>query len=352
MKRFLYSVVTDQISGGWVDLLKVFLRLLSFFYGAAVRIIYIFYNLGVGRSRLSAPVISVGNITAGGTGKTPLVEYLARILTEKNLRPVILTRGYMGRGIGRGSLESDEAQMLKKVLADVPVLAGADRLKNAREFAAVHPVDMFILDDGFQHWRLARDLDIVVLDAVNPWGNGFLLPRGVLREPLSALRRADVIVLTKTDLGKANVDRIKSRLQAIGCRALVVDAVHQPVDFVDLRCGESRPLSFVAGKEICSFCSIGDPRSFFQTLENLGARLSKDFAFTDHHQYQARDIQEIVSSCRSGRIAAVVTTQKDAVKLNPFRQLWDGDPAFLSLRITMKITQGEHDFVERISRLS
>lgn len=354
MRMFFRRVITDQINGGPVLILKAFLRLLSYGYAAGVQAIASMYRTGILRQhRLGRPVVSVGNITVGGVGKTPLVIAIAQMCKKYSLKPVILTRGYMG--MGHHPAQSDEAVMLREVLADVPVLAGADRIKNAEDFLKNNAVDVFILDDGFQHRRLARDMDIVAMDATNPWGNGCLLPRGILREPLTALRRADWLVLTKTDFNEANVGKIRHRLAALGCRQPVVQAVHRPVELVDLNSRARWKPDAIRGKGICCFSSLGSPETFAQTLVRLGAEIQKAFNFTDHHVYNKKDIQQILEYCRTNRIATVVTTHKDAVKLTGFGEEFSRavDIQFLFLKIEAVLLDGEgkNAFLKRMADL-
>lgn len=332
---------------------KAALYIASCGYGFGVRSVAVVYQFGLLKKyRCARPVISIGNLTMGGVGKTPLVVWVVRALKEKGLRPVVVTRGYMRRERGVGNRESDEAMMLKKILRDVPVLVGPDRVKNITHFLKRNHADVFVLDDGFQHWRLARDLDIVAVDSTNPWGNGSLIPRGILREPLSALSRADVIVLTKTDLGCANVEKIKARLSRLCTGQPVMEAVHSPVALQDLRLGEARPLSAVEGRDVGLFCSLGDPRSFMRTLENLGARVKRVMEFPDHHRYRLEDVRRINGCCLSEGIDILVTTEKDSVKLTSFLEFFDDTIALLSLKIEIKITRGEDEIFQRITHLS
>ncbi len=348
----MYSLATDQRGGLW-NAVKAVLRLMSWGYGIGLRFVLLLYRMGLLRKyKCGRPVISVGNITMGGVGKTPLVVWVVQALKEKGLRSAVVTRGYMGEGHRAKNRESDEARMLERLLRDVPVLVGPDRVRNIKDFLTQSDADVFVLDDGFQHWRLARDLDIVALDATNPWGNGALIPRGTLREPRTALSRADVIVLTKTDLGGDNVERIKARLRRMRVEKIVVEAVHSPVALTGLRFGESQPLSLVQGRDVCLFCSLGDPRSFERTLKNLGARVKRVFEFPDHHSYTADDIRTINAYCSSEGVKALVTTEKDSVKLTSFLGLFGDTITLLSLRIEIKITQGRDAFLQRITHLS
>ncbi len=364
MSNFPYRVVTDDVHGPLIGVLKLFLWLLSFVYLFAVTLMVSLYQRGILKQhRLPCRVISVGNITVGGTGKTPLVIKIAQIYKENKFKPVILTRGYMGRGIRGNNKQSDEAAMMREILPDVPVLSGADRIRNAEAFLKSNRADVFILDDGFQHWRLARDLDIVAIDATNPWGTGRLLPRGILREPLYALRRANLLVITRTDSGDGRVDAIRERLTAIGCAQEIAETVHRPARLVDLISGEPRGLKMLHGQTVCLLSSIGAPAAFTATVRQLGAKVQKAFNFTDHYVYNAKDIRDILEHCRRNHVGIVVTTQKDAVKLTGLRDeffskgsLWqqprDVELFSLHIELTVRDGTGENAFVKRILDLS
>ena len=363
MKNFLYRIVTDDVPGPLAGILKFFLWILSLIYLALVTAVVWLYRSGILKQhRLGRPVVSVGNITVGGTGKTPLVVKIAQIYKENKIKPVILTRGYMGRalrGIARDPAlcaQSDEAAMMREILRDVPVISGADRIKNARNFLKNNQADVFILDDGFQQWRLARDLDIVAIDTTNPFGNGCLLPRGILREPLAALRRADLLILTKVDLGREQMDLIRTRLAAIGCVQQLIETVHRPVRLMDLKTGRSRELEIIAGQRVCAVCSLGAPAAFAATLTQLGAKIQKAFNFADHYVYNALDIRGILEYCHRNQIKILVTTQKDAVKLADLKDefLKARDVQFFSLHVELTVCDGagENAFFKRILDIS
>jgi len=347
MRQFLHAVATDRLKGGWINILKVLLLCLSYLYSEGVRCILWFHKIGVlKRQRLSKPVISIGNITLGGVGKTPLVAFIAQILLDKGVRPVILTRGYMA-----GKQGSDEAALFQRNLKDVPVLVGPDRISNAKNFLKSHAADVFLLDDGFQHWRLARDLDVVAIDATNPFGNQQALPRGILREPLDSLRRADMFILTKIDLPGAKAEEIIKHLQEINPQAPIIETIHKPVHLVNLGTHKTEDLDLIRGKRISSFCSIGTPESFEKTLMGLGADLQRNFAFIDHHVCNKEDLQKIVTHCQEHKIEIVITTEKDAVKLKDFYQLFK-DIQIFYLRIEIRVIRGSNEFLERIHHIS
>ena len=348
MRRFLYLVMTDQTEGGLVPVVKGVLWVLSRVYRSLLAVRGTFYKTGLLKChQLSRPVISVGNLTVGGVGKTPMVSFIARAVKERGSRPVILTRGYMAKKASGQDQKSDEAAMLRADL-NIPVLIGADRVKSAKMFLKEGAVDVFLLDDGFQHWRLSRNIDIVAIDATNPWGNGHLLPRGILREPKKALLRAHIFVITKIDLGSEHLAKIKADLNAVNRKAVIVETVHKPVLFSDVRSKEELDLALVRGKKICTVCSIGSPNSFIKTLVELETDIDGHFAFMDHHTYCAKDIEGVVKLCQEQGITTVVTTEKDAVKLGAFMDMFPDDIRVLALRIKISIVSGEAAFLERI----
>ena len=349
MSNFFYLVATDQKKGFLVGIVKAALWVLSLIFRALLLLRKVIYQVRIMPSyRLPKAVISIGNLTVGGTGKTPLIAYIAGQLMNKGAKPVILTRGYMGRGGGTKDYESDEAAMLRRALPDVPILVGSDRVKNAKNFIKDHAVDVILMDDGFQHWRLKRDLDIVTIDAANPWGNGCLLPLGILREPKSALVRADLFILTRADQGKERLSEIKNEIHKHNARAPIIEAVHRPVCFRDVRSGTAYDLHIIQEKSVYAVSSIGAPDAFIKTLTGLGARVKEHHDFCDHHHYIRGDIRKIAKSCVDGDIASIVTTEKDAVKIKRLIGEMPERLRVLSLNIKIGIIHGEDRLVERI----
>lgn len=282
-------------------------------YGAAMRIRNAAFDRGWRRvTRATVPVISVGNLTLGGTGKTPAVEYIARHFRARDIRVAILSRGYGGAGG-----PNDEALMLEENLPDVPHLQGADRVALAAMAVEELESELLILDDGFQHRRLARDLDVVLVDATDPWGLGHLVPRGLLREPRSGLRRAGAVLMTRCDqAGQGAVDRVRGEIEAIVRPGTpIVESTHQPLEW--LRDGHGPlPADALAGRTAAAFCGIGRPDAFRATLESLGIKLIEMKTYPDHHAYNRGDIDALRTWSASLPAGAVVlTTQKDLVKL-------------------------------------
>jgi tetraacyldisaccharide 4'-kinase len=346
MKKFLYSIASGERRDliAWTTRIPLFL--ISLVYALAVRIILAAYASGVVRRKhLSVPVISVGNLTLGGVGKTPMVIYIVRMLQAKGLKPVVLTRGYMPSG--HEDYVSDEAQVLRQALAGVPVVVNPDRYVGG--LAAIdryHP-DVVILDDGFQHWKLFRNLDIVLIDAVNPLGNGHLLPCGILREPFSSLKRADCLVMTKAD--QADTHELRVQLQAANPKAPLIETLHRPKGLLNIFTGNLVQLAKLSQPAV-AFCGIGNPKSFESTLRSINANCKDLVAFADHHPYDLEDMKRLKVLCEAKNTKLLVTTQKDAVKLDVFKEFWQGYEVY-SLNIEIEITQGEHEFVDRIHHL-
>lgn len=338
MKEFFLEIALDRRKGLAAFFLRPLLYLLSLIYGLLVKGVYWVYKRGMLPGyRPKVKVISVGNITLGGTGKTPLVELLAAALLRKGKRVVVLSRGY----------SLDEPRMLENKIEGLRVFTGRDRIKTAKEAQNTLKPEVIILDDGFQHWRLKRDLDIVMLNSRNYFGNRRLIPWGILREPLSSLRRADVIVLSKTDSVK-DVSLIKNELGQINPKALIVECAHKPECICDVQ-GKVFSLGIIENKNICLLSGIADPDYFKRTASDLGARIVSDTRFPDHHQYHKGDIEEIVRTCRKKNVDTILTTEKDLIRL-PLGE-FASEIKILILKIKLVITQNEESFFNRVFSL-
>lgn len=260
---------------------------------------------------VDAPVISIGNLTAGGTGKTPLVEWLARRLQEQGKQVVLISRGY-GSKEGR---KNDEARELAARLPNVPHLQNPDRVAAARQAVAEHPGSVLILDDAFQHRRLHRDLDIVLLDALCPFGYEHVIPRGFLREPVEGLNRADAIILSRANLiGDAAKGAIRQRVAQLAPRAIWAEAIHAPQELRS-HSGHSIPIETLRGRRIVAFCGIGNPAGFRRTLELAGAEIVAWREFADHYPYNAGQVRSLEVWASESNAEMVVCTHKDLVKL-------------------------------------
>lgn len=334
------ALVSGERRGLGAALQRGGLRLASVPYGLAVRLRNRLYDRGWKRGhRMPIPVVSVGNLTLGGTGKTPCVEYVARFYRQQGRRVAILSRGYGSTG---GA--NDEALVLEENLDDVPHLQGPDRVALARAAVEELESEVLVLDDGFQHRRLARDLDLVLLDATRPWGHGYLFPRGLLREPPSTLRRAGVVLLTRCDQATAaKIEHLRQAVARLAPDVPVVEAVHRPTALVNSDRAEA-PLEQLAGRPVAAFCGIGNPGAFRRTLEDLGARPDAFRTFSDHHPYTRADVEELSAwARRQPADGAIVTTQKDLVKLRLSRlggrELW-------ALRVRLHVETGQ-DVLDR-----
>jgi tetraacyldisaccharide 4'-kinase len=280
------------------------------------------YDLSKARA-LPEKVVSIGNITVGGTGKTPAAVALAEEAVRRGLRPCILTRGYGGCGKGPFAVSpemhvkdaGDEAMLISSRLGGVPVIKGADRYAGgtfAIENLNVRP-DLFILDDGFQHRRLKRDLDIVLVNSLNPFFNRRLLPTGRLREPLEELGRADVLLFTRCEDMKMP-DALLNDVRSYNPTAEVFVSRHKP-SFIRLGEGESRSLDWLRGRKLFAVSGIAEPEPFLEMLSGLGARITGRAVFRDHHQYSIREIQNIVSDAERSGSDWIITTEKDIMRL-------------------------------------
>jgi tetraacyldisaccharide 4'-kinase len=286
--------------------------------------------------RVSVPVVCVGNLTVGGTGKTPCVEYIARLLREHDLRVAILSRGY-GAEAGR----NDEAMVLEENLPDVPHYHGADRVALAQTAIEESDSEVLVLDDGFQHRRLARDLDLVLIDTTDPWGGGYLLPRGGLREPRQNLRRAGLVVMTRCDaIDAAELDRLAGEVRGVASDRAVVRTTHAPLELIGAEGVAS--IDSLRDKPVGAFCGIGNPEAFRRTLAGRGAEVREFREFPDHHPYDRRDVDDLERWAASlPPDAAVVTTQKDWVKL---RVATLGGHPLWALRIGLQFVEGKDVF--------
>ena len=294
-------------------------------FGAAARLRGLAYDKGfLPRSRLEVPVVSVGNLTAGGTGKTPFVALVVRELQARGLRPGIASRGY-GAKADDAAHENDEARLLARSLPGVATRQHPDRVRAGQELVDAG-CDCIVLDDGFQHRRLARDLDLVLVDATRPWGlpaaapgsepvRAFL-PRGLLREPLAALARAHAVCLTRVDqVPAAEREALRAELQRVAPGVAQLEGQHRPSGlWRGPAAGDEErvplPLDELRDRPVDLLSAIGNPEAFTRTVESLGARIHEHRVFPDHHRYAASDLEGLGQDGRW-----VVTTEKDAVKL-------------------------------------
>ena len=303
---------------------------LSALYGAAVRTRVAAYSRGLlSTSRLPKPVISVGNITAGGTGKTPLVEWICRTLAGEGRRVCVLSRGYRRDRPNQRVLVSDGNNIMveEPEAGDEPFLLAKNLLNvaavvcDANRFAAGSwatdnlGTDVFVLDDGFQHLQLARDLNILVIDATDPWGDAALLPTGRLREPVSAAARADCAVVTRTDQ-VADITSLTNDINRLISQRPIFNSTMEAVSLQRLT---SDVHELDSGSSFAAFCGIGNPQSFFRQLTSAGYTLASTRQFPDHHSYSQSDVEKLTNDASASGARALVTTAKDAVKLGSLR---------------------------------
>jgi tetraacyldisaccharide 4'-kinase len=357
------DLVSGRRRGAAASLLRGALRVGETCYTGAVRWRNRRYDRGAAAvHHLDVPVISVGNLTLGGTGKTPLVQWIARWFQQHGVRVGIVSRGY-GAGKGDspraekgtvpfsgpgGRKANDEALELERLLPGVPHVQNPDRLAAARAAIAQSGCQVIVLDDGFQHRSVARNLDIVLLDALEPFGFGHVFPRGLLREPVEGLRRADLIVLTRADL----VDppkrvEIWHAVRAHAPAALRAEAIHAPRMLVSAS-GEEMPLEAIRGRKVAAFCGIGNPAGFRHTLETCGCQVAGFREFPDHCRYTPSELDRLADWCRGLGAAAAVCTGKDLVKI-PGDRL--GSIPLWAVRIEMEFLSGQDALESRLRQL-
>lgn len=283
------------------------------------------------RTRLPVPTVSIGNLTVGGTGKTPMTQLLCRTLAAKGKRAAVLSRGHGGAGAGvrlvsdgQGTVllgaedAGDEPLLLARTLPNVPILVGKDRRASGREALSRFALDALVLDDGFQYWQLARDLDIVLLDACRPFHNGYSLPRGLLREPKRHLRRAQMVVVTRSEsLDGAGRDALSREVSRLAPDIEVYWARHQAQGFVpaDDLTGALLPIDALHGRRVVALSGIAQPGSFARSLTNdAGVQIARHLIYPDHARYGLEAVSAAQAAIKAGGASALVMTEKDAVK--------------------------------------
>lgn len=317
------------------------------------------------RQKLKAKVISLGNITVGGTGKTPTACLLAAWLQAKGKKVALLNRGYRAEKEKTGAIVSngqkllltpetggDEACLMARSLPGIPVLIGQNRAASGRVAEETFGAEILLLDDGFQHWQLVRDLDIVLIDATNPFGNGHVLPRGILREPLAHLDRAGFFLLTKTDqVSRDKIRAICQTLQRYNLQAPVAESIHQPTACLpfslwnEVQAEPEKKDYLPKGQAVLAVSALGNPASFEQTLADYGLETVQKIRYEDHHHYTEEDFQALAAAAKESGLP-LVTTEKDAVKMPAAWVLQYHLPLYV-LKITIVITKGKEE-IERV----
>jgi tetraacyldisaccharide 4'-kinase len=368
MRDLFEKIQREKKTLSFYFVVKLFFYICSVFYWLGYNLRFFFYRSGMIKpKKLKAKVISIGNITLGGTGKTPLVIYLVQRLKEKNLKIAILTRGYKrkNKGLAEMVMENenrtpwtevgDEPYLLASRLNHVPVVVYKNRGASGVYAEKKYKSEVLILDDGFQHWKLSRNLNIVVIDSMNPFGNSKLFPAGILREPLSSLKRADILVLNKADQvsNKQNLIRV---LRTYNQDAPIIESVYK-IDSIerlhDNLQADRRPSgqveeSHLKGKKTLAFSGIGNPISFEKSLKLLKVEVLKHRGFPDHFFYQRKDILNLEREALRLGADFMITTEKDSVRIPMISEL--RIPIYV-FKIDLVITKGEEIFWNRIEGL-
>jgi tetraacyldisaccharide 4'-kinase len=376
LETFALEVIFEQRHGKRAALLRSILFVLSKVFGLIVKARLFLYNSRILRdSTLGVQVIAVGNITVGGTGKTPVVEKLARALQDEGRKVAILSRGYRSNpgplpkrflnkillredttpprvaSDGKSLLldsetAGDEPYMLASNLKDVVVLVDKDRVKAGRYAIQKFGCDIILLDDGYQYWKLrGRRRDVVLIDCQQPFGNEYLLPRGTLREPPKHLRRAHYIFITKSD---GDTARLRARIAKHNQKAKIIECVHHPLYYEDVFTGERHGLDFVKGKKIAALSGIAQPESFDNSLTKMGGELVYAKHFADHHRFRQQEILNVINRAKKRQAEIIVTTQKDAVR---FPKLDRRDLPIYFMRVEIKIMAGAKDFQDCVQQI-
>jgi len=376
IETFVLEVIFEERRGFLANIVSGILLFLSKIFQVLVKLRRVLYNARILRdSTLGVQVIAIGNLTVGGTGKTPVVEKFARELRDAGRNVAILSRGYRSKpppfhvwlmnkvllredrtpprivSDGKSLLldsetAGDEPYMLGSNLKDVVVLADKDRVKSGRYAIEKFGCDTLLLDDGFQYWKLrGRRQDVVLVDRQQPFGNERLLPRGTLREPPSHLARAHYIFITKSD-GKT--EELRARIAGLNPTAAIIECVHHPLYLEDVFTGQRFELEHLRGKKAASFSGIAQPESFEKSIVGLGAELVYSKRFADHHRFSQQEVLNVINRSKKRQAELIITTQKDAVR---FPKLDRRDLPFLFLRVEIKIVAGAKDFQDCVRKI-
>jgi tetraacyldisaccharide 4'-kinase len=376
LETFFREVVREERQDFKAKLTRALLSGCSKLYRPAVRLHRWLINVRIFRDKtLGVQVIAVGNLTLGGTGKTPVVEKFARELQNAGRKVAILSRGYRSkpaplhhkflnkillredqrppRIVSDGKsllldseMAGDEPYMLASNLRDVVVLVDKDRVKSGRYAIEKFGCDTLLLDDGFQYWRLrGRRHDVVLIDCQEPFGNEHLFPRGMLREPPSHLARAHTIFITKSD---GNTKALRERIGSLNDSAAIIECVHQPMYFEDVFTGERKGLDLLTGKKVASLSGIAQPESFESSLTKLGGEVVYSKRFADHHRFTQQEILNAINRAKKRQADIIVTTQKDAVR---FPKIDRRDLPFYFMRVEIKILAGANDFQDCVRKI-
>ena len=365
--QYIYQIAYGPETPFYGWLILGFLRGCSYLYEYGVRLKLAMYDMGIKKKeKLDCCVISIGNITVGGTGKTPTAQKMADLIKRMGYRVVILNRGYRshwdkeigvvsdGNKIFMTAYEAgDEAYLMAKTLPGIPVVIGKNRAVTGKYAVEKLNAEVIIMDDGYQHWHLERDLDVVLVDTLNMFGNGCVLPRGMLREPLENLNRGDLFLLTKTDQSSVlSRMQLRKTIERYNAKAPVVESVHHPKNFVEIAdwykgiTQNHMDLFELEGKDVMVFSAIGNPSSFEQTLSSIGLNIKEAVRYPDHHDYGMLEMQYILERASSHKAVAMITTSKDAVKI-PTEFIYSSReiPLYI-LNMDIQVTDGFEEFKE------
>ena len=368
--RLIQEKGADRDQPAPVNFFLGVLKGISLVFAAVVSFRYLLYRIGVlRRYPLGIQVISIGNVTAGGTGKTPVTEIFARTLAAEGRKVAILSRGYRRKEaplwqrlftqvvepplvVSDGKhvlLDSetggDEPYMLASNLPGVAVVVDRNRVKAGRYAIKRLGCDTLILDDGFQYQKLKHSVEVVLVDSTNPFGNGNMLPRGILREPAKHLKRADIIFLTKC---RGDVTAVREEIRKYNTKAEIVECNHTPKVLKDVWSREEYPLSWLQGKTTCTLSGIASPKGFENSLRHLGAKVVWCERYADHHRYASSEVLYALNRTADMGADALVTTEKDAVR---FPRLETTPVKCLYLRIAIEILSGAENFTSIINRI-
>ena len=318
-RQAYFDIISGKRRDVFARLARVFLSVLELPYGLVVRIRNFMYDKGLRKiHKLPVPVVSVGNLTVGGTGKTPFVAWLAQKYLDEGKFPAIVSRGYHADESGW----NDEAKELKILLPDVPQAFSKNRFAAAQRLLAEHTgengtrkIDVIILDDGFQHRKLFRDCNTLLIDVTNPLGYTRLTPRGLLREPISGMKRANTVVLTRADsVAIAEKNKLREIVRHFAADVHLAEMTQIPKSLIFLS-GKKQNIDAISGKSALAFCGLGNPDAFFRTVTECGAVLKKTMVFADHHRYTNADISRIYEAKEQIDCKVIVCSLKDFVKI-------------------------------------
>ena len=377
-EQYFLDLITGRRKRWYDRALICLLFVISRFYRMAVQFRLWMYDKRIIRNHaLGCLVVSIGNLSCGGTGKTPVVEVFARSLSSHGRRVAILSRGYRSKNrtlweklahiFRAGEMEippkvvsdgknlllnseyaGDEPYMLASNLPDVAVVVDKDRVKSGIYAIDKFQSDVIILDDGFQYLMLKPHINIVLVDATDPFGNGHVLPRGILREPVKNIRRADYIFLTKSD-GSHKITHLKRFIRRHTRRAEIIECCHRPQHLVKMFSGKQQlPLEKLQGVKVAALSAIACPASFEHFLEQLGANLIYKDHFADHHRYTQQEIIDFINQAKAAGAEMIITTEKDAVRIPRIDRC---DVPLYYLRIQIDILSGQESFDQCISRI-